>query len=202
MTVTLSHTKAENITQICKDLLTRTQPTIREVAVVIGKLVASCPGVAMVPLFYRQLKKEKTAALKFHHGNFDESMALSPKAESDLQWWVENIENVSKPISQGNPSTLLIQMHPYMDRQLFFWGQSSGGHWAPDEAHQHINCLELKAAYLGLQSSYKNLSHTHVRIFLDNTSAVSYINNMGGIHSLECNQIARTIWMWCIAWAI
>ena len=50
-------------------------------AVVIGKLVASCPGVAMVPLFYRQLKKEKTAALKFHYGNFDESMALSPKAE-------------------------------------------------------------------------------------------------------------------------
>ena len=156
--------------------------------------MASCLGVAMAPLFYRQLKKEKTAALKFHHGNFDESMALSPKAESDLQWWVENIENVSKPISQGNPSTLLIQMHPYMDRQLFFGGQSSGGHWAPDEAHQHINCLELKAAYLGLQSSYKNLSHTHLRTFLDNTSAVSYINNMGGTHSLECNQIARTIW--------
>ena len=43
--------------------------------------MASCPGVAMVPLFYRQLKKEKTAALKFHYGNFDESMALSPKAE-------------------------------------------------------------------------------------------------------------------------
>lgn len=93
-------------------------------------------------------------------------------------------------------------MHPYMNRQLFFRGQSSGGHWAPDEAHQHINCLELKAAYPGLQSSYKNLSHTHVRIFLDNISAVSYINNMGGTHSLECNQIATTIWMWCIAWAI
>ena len=164
--------------------------------------MASCLGVAMAPLFYRQLKKEKTAALKFHHGNFDESIALSPIAESDLQWWVENIENVSKPISQGNPSTLLIQMHPYMDRQLFFWGQSSGGHWAPDEAYQHINCLELKAAYLGLQSSYKNLSHTHLRTFLDNTSAVSYINNMGGTHSLECNQIARTIWMWCIVWVI
>lgn len=76
-------------------------------------------------------------------------------------------------------------MHPYMDRQLFFWGQSSGGHWAPDEAHQHINCLDLKAAYLGLQSSYKNLSHTHVRIFLDNTSAVSYINNMGALIRLN-----------------
>ena len=80
-----------------------------------------------------------------------------------------------------------------------FQGQSSGGCWAPDEAHQHINCLELKAAYLGLQSFCKNLSHTHVRIFVDNTTAVSYINNMGGTHSLDCNHIARTIWMWCIA---
>lgn len=76
-------------------------------------------------------------------------MVLSPTAKSDLQWWVENIENVSKPISQGNPSYTL-----YTDASLQGWGavfhgQSSGGHWALDEAHQHINCLELKAAYLG-----------------------------------------------------
>ena len=99
MTVTFSHAKAENIKHVCKVILTTTQPTIREVAVVIGKLVASCPGVAMGPLFYRQLENEKTAALKFHHGNFDGNMVLSPSAKSDLQWWVDNIENVSKPIS-------------------------------------------------------------------------------------------------------
>ncbi|KAL9965154.1 hypothetical protein ACROYT_G028915 [Oculina patagonica] len=104
MTVTVSHAKAENIKHVCKDLLTKTQPTIRKVAVVIGKLVASFPGVAMGPLFYRQLENEKTAALKFHHGNFDESMVLSPTAKSDLQWWVENIGNVSKPISQEGGS--------------------------------------------------------------------------------------------------
>ena len=105
---------------------------------------------------------------------------------------------VSKPISQGNPSSTL-----YTDASLQGWGavfqgQSSGGYWAPDEARQHINCLELKAAYLGLQSFCTTVSRTHVRIFLDNTTAVAYINNMGGTHSLECNHIARTIWMWCI----
>lgn len=73
--------------------------------------MASCPGVAMGPLFYRRLENEKTAALMFHHGNFDESMVLSPTAKLDLQWWVENIGNVSKPISQGNPSyTLKVPM--------------------------------------------------------------------------------------------
>ena len=93
MTVTLSHAKAENINHVSKDLTTRTQPTIREVAVVIGKVVASCPGVAMGSLFYRQLENDKTAALKFHHGNFDESMVLPP--------------TVSKSISKGIPSYTL-----------------------------------------------------------------------------------------------
>ena len=63
MTVTLSHIKAENIKQDCSNLLTKKQPTIREVATVIGKLVASCPVVHMGPLFFRQLENEKTASL-------------------------------------------------------------------------------------------------------------------------------------------
>lgn len=32
----------------------------------------------------------------------------------------------------------------------------------------------------------------------DNVTAVSYINNMGGIHSQLCNDIASQIWTWCI----
>ena len=83
-------------------------------------------------LFYRQLENEKNAALKFHRGNFDESMVLSPTAESDLQWWVENIENVSKLISQGNPSYTLNTDASLQGWGAVFQGQSSGGHWAPD----------------------------------------------------------------------
>ena len=32
----------------------------------------------------------------------------------------------------------------------------------------------------------------------DNTTAVSYINEMGGCKSLECNAIAKMIWSWAI----
>ena len=198
MTVTLSPVKAANIKQDCKNLLAKEQPTIREVAAVIGKRVASCPGVHMGPLFFRQLENEKTASLKLQYSNFDAKMVLSATARSGLQWWVKNIERASKPISQGNPSYSL-----YTDASLLGWGavsqdHSSGGHWAPDEASQHINCLELKAVYMGLQSFCQNLSQAHLRIFTDNTTAVAYINNMGGTHSLECNHIARTIWLWCL----
>ena len=36
----------------------------------------------------------------------------------------------------------------------------------------------------------------HVRLMIDNTTAVSYINHMGGSHSLACNTLSREMWMW------
>ena len=38
----------------------------------------------------------------------------------------------------------------------------------------------------------------HVLMRLDNTTAVTYINDMGGIKSVECNALAITLWSWCI----
>ena len=35
-------------------------------------------------------------------------------------------------------------------------------------------------------------------VMIDNTTAVTYINNMGGSHSAVCNSLAREIWFWCI----
>ena len=31
----------------------------------------------------------------------------------------------------------------------------------------------------------------------DNTTAINYVNNMGGIKSNNCNDIANQIWEWC-----
>lgn len=67
-------------------------------------------------------------------------------------------------------------------------GKRTGGQWTEEEAKAHINCLEMKAALLALQSFSTTLSGTHVRLELDNTTAVSYINCMGGSRSKECNR--------------
>ena len=85
MTITLSPVKDANIKQDCKNLLCKNHPTIRKVAVVIGKLVASCPGVHMGALFFRQLENEKMASLKLHYGSFDAKMVLLAIARSNLQ---------------------------------------------------------------------------------------------------------------------
>ena len=42
------------------------------------------------------------------------------------------------------------------------------------------------------------MSNIHVRLELDNTTAVTYINNMGGNKSNDCNMAVRQLWLWCI----
>ena len=66
------------------------------------------------------------------------------------------------------------------------------------EAKEHINYLELLAAFLGLQTFARNKTNLHVRLMIGDTSAVSIINNMGTSHSVKCNALAKTVWEWCI----
>ena len=71
------------------------------------KLVSSFPGVAYGPLFYRDLEMAKTEALKLNRGNNDSTMILSDEMKSELQWWVNNLETATCPISNGNPDKVI-----------------------------------------------------------------------------------------------
>ena len=76
---------------------------------------------------------------------------------------------------------------------------SINGRWAVIESQYHINVLELLAIKLALQS-YLPLRNNkkHVRIMTDNTTAITYINNQGGVKSKNCNSVAIDIWNICI----
>lgn len=58
--------------------------------------------------------------------------------------------------------------------------------------------MELKAILFGLQSLCKEVTHDYIRVMTDNTTAVAYVPNMGGSHSVPWNDIARQISKWCI----
>ena len=64
-------------------------------------------------------------------------------------------------------------------------GAVTSGRWSPQEATQHINCLELKAALLPLQSFLKDLpvAPPHILLEMDNSTSVAYINRRGGTQS-------------------
>ena len=43
------------------------------------------------------------------------------------------------------------------------------------------------------------ISDKHIKLMVDNTTAVRTINQMGTCHSGENNRLARQIWEWCIS---
>ena len=52
-----------------------------------------------------------------------------------------------------------------------------------EESKRHINCLELLAATLPVQTFAEDLSTISVSLQMDNTMAVVYINNMAVVHA-------------------
>jgi len=68
------------------------------------------------------------------------------------------------------------------------------------ETTHHINYLKLLVAFLhvALQSFAKTSSGITVLTKLDNVTAVTYINKLGGTHSQALCQLVLTIWDWCV----
>ena len=133
-------------------------------------------------------------ALRLAKGNFDSPIQLSVSAISELDWWDKNIQSVSRPIN-----TPEIDLVIYSDASLEGWGGTDdidtvGGRWSEIEMPGHINVLELHAAKLCLWALATTKSNIHVRLLLDNTTAICYINNMGGSHSEICNNVTKEIW--------
>ena len=60
----------------------------------------------------------------------------------------------------------------------------------------HINCLELLAADLAMKSFLKGLRGISVLLQLDNSTAVAYINNLGGMVSPALTSLAKSLWLW------
>ena len=74
----------------------------------------------------------------------------------------------------------------------------TGGRWSMNEASNHINYLELLAAFLALQCFAKQKHNTTILLKMDNVTAVTYINKMGGTQSEGLCLLALTIWNWCL----
>ena len=172
---------------------------IEFVAKVIGHMVSSFPAVQYGPLHYWYIEQDKIKALKFHKGNFNATMKISNKGKEDLQWWLSHIET-----SYGNICNLPVDITVCSDASLQGWGAavnntSTGDQWSQIESHNHINFLELKAAYFALKVFVSVFKSKHVRILIDNTAAVGFINNMGTSHNFQCHDMALKIWEFCIS---
>ena len=62
----------------------------------------------------------------------------------------------------------------------------------------HINALELLATEYMLKCFEKEITGKHVEVLCDNTCALAHIKNIGGSCSVECDEIATRVWIWCL----
>ena len=64
--------------------------------------------------------------------------------------------------------------------------------WTPEEAQRDINYLEMLAVFLALKS-FSSVQGKNVKLLVDNTAAVSTINQMGTLHSRVNNHLSQQI---------
>ena len=198
-TLSLPQEKVVKVKSLCmKATLTPTMPA-RQIASLLGTLEACRPAIWQAPLHFRHLQIRMIHALHANNQNFDVNLTLDHNPLEELCWWVSNIDSVNgSPIRPPAP-TLFITT----DASKTGWGavcetQRTNGRWSVSERTQHINVLELKAAFLALKSFLKNHSHKVVCLRMDNTTAVAHVNNKGGTHSPCLLTLTLELWQWCL----
>ena len=199
MIVTLPQEKVIKIIKQCKEILQKELITIRELAKLIGKLVATEPAVPYAGLFYKPLEIQKDVELKHSRGDFDNYMKLSDKSIDCLQWWIDNLAQSSRPIITPKPDRVIES-----DSSMTGYGAYDvtneieiSGLWTEAEKNKHINYLELKAAFLAIQYICSEVQNEHVQLLLDNAVSIKYITKQGG-RKEDLNDLTKEMWLWCV----
>ena len=193
--VFLTKDKEEKLVRAASDVLTQERPTIREVAGLIGLMIAFAQAFSYAEGHVKSLERNKIEALARARGNFDDRMSLSEESVQEVKWWLQHIEKSGRPVRRRGP-----QITVFTDASTEGWGAhvgeaTAGGRWSTQEKEDHINVLELRAILLGLQSLCEGKGK-HVRVMSDNTTALAYLKHQGGVRSEQCDQVAREIWDW------
>ena len=124
--------------------------------------------------------------------------SLPPKKVLQIFSSAENISKSLKNILTPSPDALITTDASNVGWGAVFHGASTQGHWSLTEAEELINVLELQAILFGLEAFCNDLRSQHIRVQTDNTTAVAYVNNLGGVKSMECHKVAKAIWSWAI----
>ena len=195
MTVELTQSKKRKIKNLGQKLLKQTRVTIQALAEFIGNVVAADPAVQFAPLHYKGLEITRNDGLKKAAGNYMAYVNLSLADRADITWWVEHIHNSRRSITIPAPDFTTESDASTKGWGAHFQGLATGGDWSREEATEHINVLELRAALLTLQSFCSDFRDCHIRLMMDNTTAIACVNKQGSTKP-RLFQITREVWAW------
>ena len=124
-------------------------------------------------------------------------VALPEEAGQDLSWWMVR-DHLLVGVRFGTPAP---DLHLYSDASSSGWGahlldQNVSGVWSAQEKLLHINLLEMKALFLGLQAFQEDVAGHHVTAMCDNSTVVAYVNKQGGTVSRPLCLLTSRLLRW------
>ena len=160
MTLHLPDSKVESIKRLCFNMIPKSEVSVRELSQLIGKLTASIQAIFPAQLHYRHLQHVKHLALA-KEKHYDAPVALSLEAKEELQWWLAHL-NAWNGRAILNPSP-----------ELFIETDASKMGWGAVRQGITTGVLCSKELFKG---SIMCPCMVHVRLRMDNTSAVAYVD--------------------------
>jgi len=140
----------------------------------LGMMNATNNVIPPAPFFYPQLQMTLSSTLERHSQSYEAQITLTQDYIQERKWWNHNIvqlewQDTSEERSGSDhrlgriPTGLGGVLQPTKDR----------GSWSTQECAFHINCLELLAATLAVQTFAKNKTGLSILLRIDNTTIVA-----------------------------
>ena len=155
--------------------------SIRKLFQLQGKLQAATRAVPLAPLFFRNLQQGLKWGLDQSGQDYWRQLTLSTEEQEELQWWVDHLSAWNgKTIMMEKPSVIIESDVSTCSWGATYKGVHMGGPWSPGESQWHIYCLEALAAFHTVKCFVRDRRSATVLLRLDNISAISYVNKLGG----------------------
>lgn len=194
----------DKVANVLESLTLLTRPfarwiTQRQLAHVIGKLMALEAAVLPIRLRTRDLLRN----LNTHKGdNWNQRIPIWQSARTEAQWWLSHLHEWNgRALVLPTPTVTITT-----DASESGWGavfknkhgqQETYGFWSLLQRSYGNNVRELLAGGFGLLSYSDLIKGESVLLEMDNTTAVAYVNHMGGRRDF-LSLIAEDLWQWCI----
>ena len=177
-------------------MLSDNSSSARKLAQMLGKLNAATRAIPLAQLFYMNLQRALACALGKSGQDYSLLLRFSEDEREELQWWIDHLSSWNGKTMLSRKPTLTIES----DASRTGWGATckevrTGGPWSEEEQRWHINCLETQAAFLAVKCFAKDRNSISILLRLDNTIAVSYINNLGGTVSPQLTELVKQLWL-------
>lgn len=194
--ITLHEAKIRYIIDSIIEFMKLKRCKIQKFAQIIGLLVSACPAVEYGWVYTKEFERYKYLKLK-DDCDYNKYMNIPKSLHNDFTWWLKALVNPSHRIRDDNYA-----LEIFSDASTTGWGgayagETASGQWSQEERAHHINYLELLAAFFSLKIFAKDNHDCQILLRIDNTTAISYINRMGGVQYPHLTNLTKCIWQWC-----